>query len=496
MIKTVLYGVLLGMVSGSSMDRKSIGFGVQRLRQQTHDLQAPTTCEGVEEFRFTDAVIDNFAPIQGQQKWQGEGQRYWLNKQFWGGAGYPVFVFIGGEGQESCTRLTSKMYLYDLAQEHSALLVNVEHRFYGKSYPTVDMSTDNLQYLSSQQALADLARVIQHVKHDLKTESSRVITVGGSYPGNMAAWFKLKYPQITYGSIASSAPLIAKTNFYEYMEVVSDAIDYFSGKQCNDAFRTAAEAVAQLGAGGPGSSGYATLETDFHICKPMENEKDLTILLSDLMGNIQGTVQYNNEHNGVMNVTDICTTMLSGSDPYIQFVQLASQYRSASGLECENANWDDTVAYLSNPIYDPNNAARPWTYQTCNEFGYYQTTDSESEPFHSFIQLNLDFYRALCYESFNGWTADPQVEWMNEVYGDIDIAGTNIIFPAGTIDPWHALGQTNSTLPLSNPTENALYILGTAHCNDLYAPANSDPQSLTNARQQIAKQVSIWLHRK
>lgn len=39
---------------------------------------------------------------------------------------------------------------------------------------------------------------------------SKVITVGGSYPGNMAAWFKLKYPAISTGSIASSAPLTAK----------------------------------------------------------------------------------------------------------------------------------------------------------------------------------------------------------------------------------------------------------------------------------------------
>ncbi len=116
----------------------------------------------------------------------------------------------------------------------------------------------------------------------------------------------------------------------------------------------------------------------------------------------------------------------------------------------------------------------------------------QSQPFHAWKQLNLDFYRALCYEGFNGWTSDPQVEWMNQVYGDIRISGTNIIFPAGTIDPWHALGETNSTT-LANPTEHALYILGTAHCHDLYAPANSDPESLTYARQVIAEQVTKWL---
>lgn len=43
------------------------------------------------------------------------------------------------------------MYVYTLAQEHNAMLVNVEHRFYGESYPTLDMSTDNLQFLTSEQ---------------------------------------------------------------------------------------------------------------------------------------------------------------------------------------------------------------------------------------------------------------------------------------------------------------------------------------------------------
>jgi serine protease 16 len=466
------------------------------LKNKSNRLQAETTCENVDVFRFTEAVVDNFAPIQKQQKWAGEGQRYWVNKEFWGGAGHPMFVFIGGEGQESCSRLTSKMYMYELAKQHRAVMINVEHRFYGESYPTLDMSTDNLQYLSSQQALADLARVINHVKTEhLDSPTSEVITVGGSYPGNMAAWFKLKYPSVTLGSIASSAPLTSKTNFYEYMEVVGDAINYFSGPQCFAAFDSASRAIMDLAAEGPGSAGYATLEKDYNVCSSMTDAKDLTILLSDLMGNVQGTIQYNNEHNGVLNVTDICGTMLAGPNAYDQFSALSAQYLNASGLSCENANWADTVAYLADPKMDPTNAGRPWTYQTCNEFGYFQTADSENQPFHAFTPLNMQFYRDLCFEAFNGWTSDPQVDWMNQVYGDISIAGTNIIFPAGTIDPWHALGETNSTVPLANPTENALYMLGTAHCNDLYAAASSDPESLTYARQVIKEQVSKWLAR-
>lgn len=54
--------------------------------------------------------------------------------------------------EESCRTLTpGHRYFYDLAVEHEALLVNVEHRFYGDSFPFVDTSTVNLQYLSATQ---------------------------------------------------------------------------------------------------------------------------------------------------------------------------------------------------------------------------------------------------------------------------------------------------------------------------------------------------------
>lgn len=277
-----------------------IGYGKHKLLNRVHHglmlkkQLGAFSCDNVTENWFSGAIIDNFAPVEQQQRWVGLGQRYFVNKQFWGGNNYPIFVFIGGEGEEKCTRLTSYMYLYNLAQEHRALLVDVEHRFYGKSFPTADDSTANLRYLTSAQALADLARIIGHVKSELDTRHSRVVTVGGSYPGNLAAWFRLKYPHVSHGSIASSAPVLAQTNFPEYMEVVGQAIQHFSGQKCFSAFTLASEIVANLALQGFGSSGLKKLEADFEVCSPMNNELDLSVFLSDLMGNVQGTVQYNN----------------------------------------------------------------------------------------------------------------------------------------------------------------------------------------------------------
>jgi serine protease 16 len=387
LIKNIVVLSAIGTaVSTDSFQPASLGFGVQRLKNfksRGGPLKATTTCPEVAQYWYKDAVIDNFAPIQNQKKWEGEGQRYWLNREFWGGVDFPIFVYIGGEGAESCSRLTNRMYAYQLAQQHQALLVDVEHRFYGESYPTADMSTKNLQHLSADQALADLARIIGHIKSDLNTDSSKVVTIGGSYPGNLAAWFRLKYPSVTQGSIASSAPVLAQTNFYAYMDVVGQSIIHFSGQACFDAFESAAKTLASYAEAG----NYAQLEKDFNTCNPIGSTNDLKVLLSDLMGNVQGTIQYNNEHSGVMNVTDICGTMQQSTDYYTNFIALQALYRQANGQSCEDASYADTIAYLSNPEKDANNNGRPWTYQTCNEFGYFQTADSKVRRVSTFNRM-------------------------------------------------------------------------------------------------------------
>jgi len=157
------------------------------------------------------------------------GQRYYLNSALFGGEGFPLFVYIGGEGELTCDCLESYLYMYTLATQQKAYLLGVEHRFYGKSWPTANMTTDALSVLSSEQALADLARIIEHVKEtNSELINSPVITFGGSYPGNLAAWFRLKYPSSTVGSVASSAPLYAETNFSQYMDVVGASLNYIT----------------------------------------------------------------------------------------------------------------------------------------------------------------------------------------------------------------------------------------------------------------------------
>lgn len=310
----------------------------------------------------------------------------------------------------------TQMYMYNLAQEHHGLLVDVEHRFYGGSFPINNTEIDSLEFLTSDQALADLARLLEYVKDQYQTNSSKVITIGGSYSGNLAAWFRLKYPTSTLGSIASSGPLTAELNFDEYMQVVKDSIDYYGTAACNQALENAAVYTYSLVQQGPGSIGFKILSDNFTTCSPLQTIDDATILLSNLMGNVQGTVQYNLGHNNptTNDISDMCNIMLSSNDHYANFVNWSSSFYNDT---CEDTVWDDTIAFLANSTLESADGARQWTYQTCNQFGYYQTTDYVNQPFNSWKLLDLNFYNRLCEGAFSGWTLSPEIDWTNDNYG-------------------------------------------------------------------------------
>ena len=141
----------------------------------------------------------------------------------------------------------------------------------------------------------------------------------------------------------------------------------------------------------------------------------------------------------------------------------------------------------------PSSAERQWFYQTCTEFGYYQTTDSPHQPFGSLITLDLS--TDICSQVYNisATSINASVASTNQYYSGRDIPKnvTNIVFPNGSIDPWHALGIT------SNITESliAIFINGTAHCANMYPPSPNDPPGLIHAREEISRILGMWLEK-
>ncbi|VDK43878.1 unnamed protein product, partial [Cylicostephanus goldi] len=153
--------------------------------------------------------------------WQ---QRYFQNTQYYKGSNV-VFLMIGGEGPENIRWVSNKDYPFvKWAEQFGAMMFALEHRFYGKSQPTPNQSVENLRYLSSRQALGDIAFFIDAMNKDHHLENPQWITFGGSYSGALSLWARQRFPDLIAGAIGSSAPINAVVDFWGYLDVVENAL--------------------------------------------------------------------------------------------------------------------------------------------------------------------------------------------------------------------------------------------------------------------------------
>lgn len=157
------------------------------------------------------ARVDNFNASDGRTY----RQRFFLDDQYFDPEGGLIFLLIGGEGT-----LTGPPngFLGEMAGAYGALLVALEHRFYGESLPNNSIETDNYQYLTVEQALADVAAFSDHLRALYMDNPAplRFFTFGGSYPGALSSFYRAAYPDRTLGSLASSGVVHAILEFPQF----------------------------------------------------------------------------------------------------------------------------------------------------------------------------------------------------------------------------------------------------------------------------------------
>jgi len=155
-----------------------------------------------------------------------------------------------------------------------------------------------------------------------------------------------------------------------------------------------------------------------------------------------------------------------------------------------------TFLQLFDKIYDlnfkPNQSiGRQWTDQTCVEYGFFQSSDLTGQPFGPYFPV--DFFVQQCADifvpQFDLQLLQKSVQFTNNFYGGYGLKVRKVLFPNGSIDPWHALGVTKDL----SPDSKALYINGTAHCADMYPQSDKDPKQLTDARNTIIKTLEEFL---
>ncbi|BFU23556.1 serine carboxypeptidase s28 family protein [Entamoeba histolytica] len=409
--------------------------------------------------------------------------QYFVNKKFLDAndPNAPLFVLLGGEGPASPKVLQNNYVIDSLAKKHKGLMLSVEHRFYGASTPSLEM--DKLIYCTAEQALMDYVEVISHVQEENNLVGHPVIVLGGSYSGNLAAWMRQKYPNVVEGAWASSAPVEAVVDFYQYLEVVQNALPKNTADLLSFAFEQWDKMTTT-------EEGRKELGKIFNTCTEF-GEKDIQTFAESIGTALSGYVQYNSSNwkPSYESTDSICAEINEDIvNKYPLFIK--EKYNPEwADKECTPSSQEESYKTLQNTsTYAEGNedaSGRSWFFQTCIAYGYYQAVSEQSSvkwgklnQLQGSIDMCKDIY------GIDKDTLYNAVDHINVRYGGKKPCVTNVAFTNGNTDPWHALGVTESDHQEGNLVQ---LIDRTSHCSDLYSEKENDVPELKKARHNELK---------
>jgi serine protease 16 len=425
-------------------------------------------------------------------------QRFWSNRTFFdrGGGKGPVFLYIEGEGSGSPYNALEGEHV-DLAAVHNALIVVLEHRFYGASIPTADLTTESLSLLSSHQAIGDIARFLNGYvspTFNITFPNTKVVTFGGSYPGALSAWARLRLPHLITVAVSTSSPVRASFDFTGYNAVVGTSLARTTiggSAQCLANVRAAFTAMdSALEAGGKAASDVGKA---LNSCEDLSAADPLTVMwaASNYAGIVQGLVQYNDEGGG-LDVRGLCTIMSNASNTPLE--NFADAVRASAGTACVENSYDAYIVAAGNTTADPSARGlglRQWIYQSCAQYAYWQTCeDRDVCPLSLYMTLESNTRQCadLYGSPFTAEVSASRVIITNDLLGGQGIAASRIVFVNGLVDPWHSLSVTET-----RPEQLAVVIPDGAHCSQMGSARPGDSPEIIEAREEIAAQVAIWL---
>jgi len=396
-------------------------------------------------------------------------QRYFVTDQYWDRQNGQVILYICGEGP--CNGVPeNKLFISTLAKENNALILALEHRFYGLSQPFGDLSTEHLRYLTVDQALADLANFIYWAKTNSSLnigEDRKFVTYGGSYPGALSAWFRYKYPHLTAGSVASSAVINVITDFGEYdRQIYLSALK--SGKNCTDRIQELVQHVEER---------LNTSDAEAAALKKEFNADNLTNLefLYYYSDSFSGMVQYGQR-------TQLCQ--------YMENDNFQVRYDNLKKAVMGNDPAPYSAAVVRNDSFWPaRDSMRQWTWQTCIEMGWFQAANPNASESLRSQQVTVEFFKNFCEEVFGaGYVPDEKLS--NSKRGGLKLDVSNLIMVNGCEDPWQWASRTED---FGNVVSYMIDCDNCAHCVDIKTPDPKDAWNLWWNRAKISHQVKNWL---
>jgi len=428
--------------------------------------------------------------------------RYLINDTYWKSKNGPIFFYTGNEGDiEMFCNNTG--FMWETAKEFDATVVFAEHRYYGESMPYGPNSYDNksrLGYLTSQQALADYVDLISHLKrrgsprHTSEAAGPQprcgnpVIAFGGSYGGMLAAWFRIKYPAVVEGAIASSAPIwqfTGMTPCNAFYWVTSSAYVNTSA-ECGLTIKASWKAIDNVT---KSSEGKSWLSNEWKLCSPLSDANSVSSL-KNCMSNVfvnMAMANYPYPANFLAPlpgypIKELCKPMMNHreNDRTLLgsvFKGLNVYFNYTGTSPCLDVIGCGTTPALSD---------QGWDYQSCTEMVMPMCSNGFTDIFEK-SPWDFEKFAKYCHTTYG---IQPVVDIIEKIYGGKNLnAASNIIFSNGLLDPWSSGGVLQNI----SKTVRAVIIPESAHHLDLRASNINDPESVIKARKLYKNWIKKWL---
>ncbi|EWC44855.1 hypothetical protein DRE_00914 [Drechslerella stenobrocha 248] len=435
---------------------------------------------------FVDLPLDHFGQNPGGQRIQS---RYFVQDAYYQPGGPVIFHDIGeGSVEPWAVALTDEEdFSVSTAKRFNGLLILFEHRFYGESAPRTRVSqdlysasrsqlTEFYKYLTIEQALEDVVYFASNFTYEfqdlppqqLTPDKTPWIYIGVSYSGVRGAWLAKRNPGLFKATLASSAPVQLKVNFWEYFTAIEDALA-INNQNCSADLHAAANWFSQV---------YQTRESalidqfidavyqegwqDIVRRRPGDVESDLIWdARLDFMKDAAWTAFADFQNYGVNGGTlgRFCDIMETAYDPegtpegvfatetlqraaaaYAKAVASMSRYSYTSSRRTQgNQKRQDGFK----PALDSGLDSYSWLWQVCTEFGAFQVANT-SRPENllpSFVNVTAQIDQCIDMFGLSEQVsrAGPDVEVINQRYQGWYLELPNTLWTNGEFDPWRAL---------------------------------------------------------
>ncbi|KAF4200396.1 hypothetical protein CNMCM8927_003431 [Aspergillus lentulus] len=456
-------------------------------------------------------------------------QRYLYNPEYWAGPGSPVVLFTPGESDAADYDgfLTNATIVGRFAEEIGGAVILLEHRYWGASSPYPNLTAETLQYLNLEQSIADLVHFAKTVNlpfdkdHSSNADNAPWVMSGGSYSGALAAWTASIAPGTFWAYHASSAPVQAIYDFWQYFVPVVEGMP----KNCSKDVNRVVEYIDHVYASGD-MERQQEIKEMFGM-GALKHFDDFAAAITNGpwlwqdMNFVSGYSRFYKFCDAVENVTPGAKSVPGpegvGLEKALQ--GYASWFNSTylPGSCAKYKYWTDKYAVdcydtydLDSPIYTDtavnNTINKQWTWFLCNEPLFYW---QDGAPKHEFTivsrTVSAEYWQRQCsgyFPEVNGYTfgsaKGKTAEDVNKWTKGWDLTNTTrLIWTNGQFDPWRDASVSSKFRPGGplHPTEQVpVHVIPDGmHCSDqwmAYGKANAGVQKVID--EEVA-QIKAWV---